>query len=106
MTRIVIEDTWYVQPDELGAMVQDALSRVPVELLDVDGSSFSVERFSANHGEDYISTEGVAEVTASLCQREGKRCRVEFETMGTTSSDGRMNPMEVSVTVIEAHLPT
>lgn len=105
MTRIVIEDSRYVEPDELGAMVQDAIRRVPVELVDADLRSFTIEQFGADHTDQHISSDGEGLVEASLCGRESAECRVEFETMGLPAEDdGRLTPMEVSLRVVEEQL--
>ena len=106
MTQIVIEDTWYVEPDELSEMLTEALSKTDIELLDADFRKFEIQTFDTFGDDPHTLAEGEATVEASVCQRELTECRVEFDVVDTVpTAPDSLSPAEVSFRVVEQQLP-
>jgi len=102
MTRIVVEDTWYVEPAELTEMVLDAMSRIDESICYGKPSSFQLDRFSTNKDGRCITASGEGYVEASVLGRRPEQCRVEFETRTELDdSDGIPDSAWVTVRVIE-----
>lgn len=104
MTRIVVEDTWYVEPDELSEMVLDALRRIDDDICTVSSDRLAIQSFDTGREDGVVSSSGEGQVTARLYGREPAVCTVEFSTHNdgaVTDTGGEVTASDVSVRIVE-----
>lgn len=105
MTRLIIEDTWYVETDELKQMVLDAIGRIEPDICVVRPQTFRLDSFSTNKDGACVTAEGEARVEGVIADREADQHRVEFETRTELEeSDGIPDTASVTVRLIEETL--